>query len=135
MADKIKSQEQYIASLEAELANAGRPGSSLAESEALIQQHRMSTLKTSQASVASYALQHERGESLEMQLLRGQYEREKKLLDQKVRQLAELESAAKDAQTLGKENAELKKTNEELNRIVREVKQQNDQTQKNLEQQ
>lgn len=45
----------------------------------------MSTLGTSQASVASYTLTQERNESLEMQLLKGQYEREKKLLDQKVR--------------------------------------------------
>ena len=30
-------------------------------------------------------------ETLEVKLLRGQYERERKLLDQKVRQLAELE--------------------------------------------
>ena len=47
-------------------------------------------LKAADVDVAGQ--QASKDESLEMQLLRGQYEREKRLLDQKVRQIAELES-------------------------------------------
>ena len=53
-------------------------------------------------------------QSLEMQLLKGQYEREKKLLDEKVRQLAEFETASKNEQALVKENSALRKVNKEL---------------------
>ena len=46
-----------------------------------------------------------------------------------------MESAAKDAETLTQENANLKKINEELTKVVREVKQEKDSMQRNLEQQ
>ena len=66
--------------------------------------------------------------------MRGQYEREKKLLDEKVRQLAELESSQKDAKAMAKENSNLKKLNQELNSIVKDYKLKNDMTEKTLSQ-
>ena len=59
-------------------------------------------------------------QSLEMQLLKGQYEREKKLLDEKVRQLAEFETASKNEQALVKENSALRKVNKELTQAIKD---------------
>lgn len=55
MAEKVKAQEEYIGSLEA--ANAVQTGGMF---------EHMSTLKTSQASAASYTLTQDRNESLEL---------------------------------------------------------------------
>ena len=61
-----------------------------------------------------------------MQLLRGQYEREKRLLDQKVRQIAELESTHQDAKVLAKENQELLRVNKELDKNLKLERERNE---------
>ena len=60
-----------------------------------------------------------------MQLLKGQYEREKRLLDEKVRQLAELESTQEESKTLILQNSKLKKENDKLQLQVTEEKNRN----------
>lgn len=68
-----------------------------------------------------------------MQLLRGQYDREKRLLDEKVRQLAELESTQEDQKAMTKENFSLRRLNTELTKALKEERSKNDKVQQNLE--
>lgn len=55
-----------------------------------------------------------------VQLLRAQYEREKRLVEEKVRQLTELQTLNPNEKALLKENQELKQLNLELNRAIKE---------------
>ena len=117
----------------------------MAASQKALHEHRsdLAAARASQStslSHASYALtgdttNNPSESSLEVQLLRGQYEREKRLLDQKVRQLAELESSQQDAKALAKENSSLRQMNSDLTAALKTSKQSQESAQFKLEQQ
>lgn len=60
---------------------------------------------------------------LEVELLKGQYEREKRLVEEKVRQLAELTSKSQKKNAIVKENTQLKKVNQELTEVIKNERQ------------
>lgn len=55
-----------------------------------------------------------------MHVLKNQYEREKKLVEDKVRELTELQSSSMQEKALIRENHDLKQMNMELNKVVKE---------------
>ena len=71
-------------------------------------------------------------QSLEVQLLKGQYEREKKLLDEKVRQLAEFETVSQNEKALVKENGALRRINSELSQAIKDERMVHEKVKSNL---
>eukprot|EP00347_Sterkiella_histriomuscorum_P000012 403377522 len=129
MNKKIGEQQKYIDILEH--ANKETEKQFLIETQKSLREHdnMMRSINFKENELKEYKLKSiqldetsKETETLQrnIQVLKSQYEREKRLVDEKVRQLTELQTTSTNEKILIRENHELKTMNMELNRVIKE---------------